>query len=76
MSNAAVHTAAFGRGLAVEGHWIHLFGAHESSGNLKASIGVGERGLNTSPKLGTYIPLPYLVVLPVPTAYFRERLGA
>ena len=34
---------------------------------LKASIGLGEHGLNTSPKLGTYTPLPYLVV-------FQRRL--
>lgn len=41
---------------------------------LKASIGLGEHGLNTSPKLGTYTPLPYLVVLPAPYVYFRELL--
>ena len=29
---------------------------------LKASIGLGDSGLNASPKLGTYIPVPYLVV--------------
>lgn len=43
---------------------------------LKVSIGLGDSGLNSSPKLAAYTPSPYRVVLPAPTDCFRESLGA